>query len=119
MRFFALLTLLGLALQSICGRQYLVKLQPVTEGGVYQMRVADIVTLELATFEKTKKGDVAVQVEIDKTFWNFDKRLLERIHSDNYSLQLKAVRAGTAALEVTTFIQNSQDIKKLTILITE
>lgn len=119
MRCFVILALLGVVFQPACGHQYFTKLEPATEGEVYEMRVGEIVTFELTTFEKTDGGEVPVDVKIDKTFWNYNKRLLDKIHSDNYSLKLRAVRIGTAGLEVTTFIQNRQDIKNLTILIKE
>lgn len=119
MRCFLFLAMFGLIFQPTCAHQYFVKIQPATEGEVYKVQVGDIVTFELSVFEKTEKSDVPANIEIDKTFWNFDKRLLEKVYSDNYSLQLKAVKVGTAGLEITTFIQNSQDSKNLTILITE
>ncbi len=119
MRCFVFLALIGLILQPTCGYQYFVKIQPAGETEVFQMKVGDTVTFQLDTFKKTEEGDVPVQVEIDKTFWNFNKRILEKKYSDNYTIQLKAVKIGTAALEVTTFIKNSQDIKNLTILVTK
>lgn len=119
MRCFVFFALLGLIFQPTCGQQYFVKLQPPAEGEVYQMQVGDIATFELATFKKTKESDVAIQVEIDQTFWDFNKQLLEKIYSDNYALQLKAVKIGAAHLKVTTFMGNTQDVKDLTILISE
>ena len=119
MRSFVFLALIGLIIQPTCGYQYFVKIQPAIEGEVFQMKVGDMVTFELTTFKKTEEGEAPVQVEIDKTFWNFDKRILEKRYSDNYAIQLKAVKIGTATLEVTTFIKNSQDIKNLTILVTK
>ena len=119
MRYFVFFVLLGLVIQPTCSHQYFVEIQPATEGEVYHMQVGNIATFELATFEKTEGGDIPVQIAIDRTFWNFDKRFLEKVYSDNYSIQLKATKAGAARLEVTTFIKNSKDAKSLTILITK
>lgn len=119
MHFLAILALVGLVVQPSCGQQYFVKILPEKEGEVYQMHLGEVATFRLATFEKTEEGEVAARVEIDKTLWNFDKHLLEKVYSDNYSIQLRAVKAGTATVDVTTFIQNFHDIKSLTILITK
>lgn len=119
MHFLAILALVGLVIQPTCGHQYFVKILPAKEGEVYQMQVGEVATFKLATFEKTEEGELPARVEIDKTLWNFDKHLLEKVYSDNYSIQLRAVKAGTATIDVTAFMQNFHDIKSLTILITK
>ena len=119
MRCFVFLALLGLIIQPTCGTRYFVKIQPDTGGEVYQMQVGQTATFKLTTFEQAEGGDLPSQVEIEQTFWSYNKRLLEKVYSDNYSLELKAVKAGAATMEVTTFIGSSQNINNLTILVTE
>ena len=102
---------------SLCvSQEYFIEINPNNEPNYYEMKVGDIVTFEVVGYKKGESANSLVTVE-EKVWWDYNKRLLEKVSSDKTSITLKAIREGTTQLCATTLIKNNHCQKKISILI--
>lgn len=98
------------------GGEYLIEISPSIEEGYYEMKIGDIVTFEVTAYERNENSKTLISLE-EKIWWEYDKRLLEKVSSDENSIRLKAIREGVMRLGATTIIKNNHCQKKINISI--
>jgi hypothetical protein len=102
---------------SLCvSGEYFIEISPNNEPDYYEMKLGDIVTFEVTAYKKGESDNTLVGLE-EKVWWQYDKRLLEKVSSDETSIRLKAVREGVTQLCATTLIKNNHCQKKISISI--
>lgn len=111
--FFALM-FLGL---TVCASgEYFIQITPNNEPTYYEINVNDAVTFTAAAYEKGENENIPIGIE-EKVWWEYDKRLLEKVSSDTTSITLKAIREGIGELRATAIIKNKHCQNKINISI--
>ena len=104
---------------SLCvSQEYFIEVNPNNEPDYYEMRIGDIVTFEVSGYKKGQSGNSLVSLE-GKIWWEYDKRLLEKVSSGESSIRLKAIKEGISQLSATTIIKNNHCQEEISISITK
>ncbi len=114
-KFIFAFTFLGIISFCVSG-EYFIEITPNNEPDYYEMKVGQIVTFEVTAYEKGEGINSLVSLE-EKVWWEYDKRLLEKVSSDETSITLKALQEGNTELSATTLIKNNHCQKKIDISI--
>lgn len=102
---------------SLCvSGEYFIEISPNNEPNFYEMKLGDIVIFEVVAYKKGDSANSIVSLE-EKVWWEYDKRLLEKVSSDGSSIRVKALREGITELCATTIVKNNHCQKKISISI--
>lgn len=103
---------------SICvsGGEYFIEINPSAESGFYEINVGDIVTFEVTAYKRDDDTTTSVNLN-EKIWWQYSKRLFEKVSSSENSIRLKAIRESATQLGATTIIKNNHCQKKINIAI--
>lgn len=98
--------------------EYFIEISPANEKDFYKMKVGEIVRFEVSAYKKSDNENYLVNIQ-DKIWWQYNKRVLEKISSDGSSLTLKAINKGVSELCATSIIKNNRCQKTISVLVTE
>jgi len=102
---------------SICvPGDYFIRITPNREPNIYQIRLNQVKTFRVTAYRKDTSRNVITPLE-DSVWWEYDKRLLEKVSSTHSTIRLKAIREGVSELSATAIIKNKRCQKKMNILI--
>ncbi len=102
---------------SLCvSGDYFIEISPNNEPNFYEIRLNDTVRFEVIGYRKGEASNTLVTLE-DKVWWEYDKRLLEKVSSDTdkASIRLKAIREGVSELSAATLIKSNHCKKGMNI----
>lgn len=116
MRSFILVALLGVSLCTLEG-EYFIEINPGIEQDFYKMNIGDTVTFEVTAYKREDNSKTLVGLDGERIWWEYNKRLFEKVSSSQNSIRLKAIREGVTQLGATTIIKNNHCRKKINISI--
>lgn len=112
-----MLAVILLAKVSFCvNGDFFIEITPNNEPDSYQMRVGETATFYVTAYRKETTDNFPVNLE-KKVWWQYDKRLFEKVSQDEISITLKAVNPNPAVLKATTTIKNEPCQKEINIFI--
>lgn len=102
---------------SLCiSGEYFIEIHPNNEPNFYEMKVGDVATFEVTAY-KVDDTPQLLSGFSEKVWWQYNKRVLEKVSSSKTSITLRAKRQGGAELCATTVVKNNHCRKKIKISI--
>ncbi len=104
---------------SLCvSGDYFIEIVPHNEAKPYVMKLNETILFKAEAYRKADTVDSKENID-GKVLWKYDKRFLEKVSSNEISINLKAVKEGASQLSAICFVTNSQCQKEIDISITK